>query len=309
MTLGLQHQTAPAAPLSQASLSVRIADININLGCAWPEMRLWLEEAASRFQVAESSAPDVRVMAGWGDLTEAVRGEQLFDSGALWRLYRAGDGRYVYSFSTSYFGSQPYKMAVFNQDFTSGEVYLHRPYFDTARAVYPLEYPLDELLLLNILARGKGAEFHSCGIVDASGNGRLFLGQSGAGKSTTAGLWEQRAGAHILSDDRIIVRRAGEGFQMYGTPWHGESKHGSPSSAPLKQIFFLRQALRNELTPLKRAEAAARLFACSFPPFYDTRGLEFTLGFLEEMVCAVPCYELDFLRDESAVDYVRQVAQ
>ena len=73
----------------------------------------------------------------------------------------------------------------------------------------PLEYPLDELLLQGLLARGRGAEIHACGIADGSGRGLLFVGQSGAGKTTMARLWEGERGITVLSDDRIILRRVG----------------------------------------------------------------------------------------------------
>ena len=35
----------------------------------------------------------------------------------------------------------------------------------------------------------------------------LFVGHSGAGKSTTTRLWTAREDVEVLSDDRIIVRR------------------------------------------------------------------------------------------------------
>ena len=48
---------------------------------------------------------------------------------------------------------------------------------------------------------------HGCGIVRADGTGNLFVGHSGAGKSTTTRLWTEVEDVEVLSDDRIIVRR------------------------------------------------------------------------------------------------------
>ena len=74
----------------------------------------------------------------------------------------------------------------------------------------------------------------------------------------------------------------------------------------LARIFFLRQGRRLGLTPLGRADAVARLVASSFPPFYSASGLEFTLGLLDEVTRSVPCHELSFPPDSTAVDFVRR---
>ena len=69
--------------------------------------------------------------------------------------------------------------------FTAGEVRLHRPYFEGREPVEPLEFPLGELLFINHLhAHRTGVEIHGCGVIDRSGAGYLFAGQSGAGKTT-----------------------------------------------------------------------------------------------------------------------------
>ncbi len=50
------------------------------------------------------------------------------------------------------------KVARFDQHFTSGEVVLHHHYFPPHRALSPLDYPLDELLMINLLARGRSVQ-------------------------------------------------------------------------------------------------------------------------------------------------------
>jgi hypothetical protein len=283
---------------------VSIAGLAFSTFSLDPQMRLAVRGATERFQVWDRDA-HVHVGAAWDELEEEVEGELLFDSGAIWQLYRQRKD-YVFRFVSPFFGATPYKVAIFNEDFTVGEVRLHRPYFDTERAVYPLDYPLDELLMAQLLARGRGVELHSCGVLDERGRGSLFVGQSGAGKTTTARLWEERGGARVLSDDRIILRRQDERIHMYGTPWHGEGELSRPERCALNAIYFLRHGRRNHLQELSRVEAAARLFSCGFPTFYDPAGLEFTLAFFDEVTAAVPCYELSFVPDGGAVDFVRE---
>jgi hypothetical protein len=285
------------------NLSVRVADIGVEMICSDPELRMRLDGAMNSFRVAGAEA-DVSLNVGWAKLAESVVNKPAFDSGALWSLYREGDS-YLFRFATPVYGRTPYREARFNRDFTKGEVLLHRPFFAGHPAIYPLEYPLDELLIINLLARGRGVEVHSCGLIDETGKSYLFIGQSGAGKTTTARLWLQQPGVRVLSDDRIILRKEGGRIWMHGTPWHGEAELSLPEKAPLDHIFFLKQWPHNEIIPLNPAETAARLVACGFPTFYYPPGLEFTLNFYEEVARCVPCYELRFVPEQSAVELVR----
>ncbi len=281
---------------NQSQFCLEVADISVKIRSADPTLQFETQGVMKSFLAAEDQ-PDAQASATWSDLGQMSLGQKVFDSGALWQLYRSNG-----SYSSPVFGSVPYKVASFDSSFTSGEVYLHRPYFESKQALYPLEYPLDELWMVNLLSQGRGAEIHGCGVVDAQGQGHLFVGQSGAGKSTMARFWEPQEGIQILSDDRIVLRQSDQELWMYGTPWHGEAGFSSATRAPLTRIYFLRQSKENKLLPQRPARAVGQLFSCSFPPFYNPEALDYTLGFFEEVVRAVPCFELRFLRDENIID-------
>jgi hypothetical protein len=193
------------------------------------------------------------------------------------------------------------------KDFQRGGVLLHRPYFDHAQPIYPLEYPLDELLINNFLLSGRGIEVHTSGVVDAQGNGHLFVGHSGAGKSTMAKLWHDEPDAKVLSDDRIILRNSGERIWMYGTPWHGDAGFASPECAPLTRIYFLKKGQKNTMRMKRKAEAVECLFTCSFSSFYRTEAVDFSLGFLGEVAKAVPCCELSFVPDKRVIEFIQKL--
>ena len=164
------------------------------------------------------------------------------------------------------------------------------------------------------LTQEKGIELHGAGIVRADGVANLFVGHSGAGKSTTTRLWTAREGVQVLSDDRIIVRRdqnaaspsaAGHGgMRIYGTPWHGEAKFALPEDAPLERIFVLEHGFGNIVTRLSPSLAVAELFARSFVPFHRHEYVDSALKFLQEVVDAVPVYRYSFEPDQQAVDTV-----
>jgi len=288
--------------LSQ-QISVQVAGIVISMKSQSSNLLMCLNGAIERFSTRTDTS-DVSLRVDWAESQQAANTNRLFESGSLWQVYSDSSG-YQFCFATDFFGYTPYKIAHLNYNFTAGEVWLNPRYLSPDKAHYPLEYPLDELLINNLLAQGRGAEVHSCGLVDTSGQGLLFIGQSGAGKTTTARLWQQ-PGVKILSDDRIILREQDGRIWMHGTPWHGEAELSLAEKAPLDHIFFLSQAPQNQFVPLTVTETVARFFACSFPTFYRPSGIEFTLSFFETVARQTPCHEFRFVPDQSAVDQVRQ---
>jgi hypothetical protein len=247
---------------------------------------------------------DIETRVEWADRLGQPLGTKVFDSGALWALYEEGPD-FVFDFVTQVLGRQPYKRLRINQDFSEGRLCLNRGCLPDAGQIFPLEYPVDELLVTNWLARaGGGVELHGCGLVDSETGGHLFLGHSGAGKSTTTRLWRSLRHARVLSDDRIILRRHGDDIWMHGTPWHGEAGFASPEATAIRHIFVLEHGAKNTFTQLSQSQAIAEIFARSFVPFHNRRALDSTLSYLQDITAEVPCYRFEFLPDSHAVDAI-----
>jgi hypothetical protein len=289
---------------SASELAYRIGGITFGLH-AEGELLLTPERELNAFAV-EPGHCDVNLQVAWTDSLRVPNSTLLFHSGGLWSLFAEPSG-YRFSFLSPLLGMTPYKEAWLDSEFISGRVLLSRRYFDTDRPVYPLEYPLDELLMIHRLSRGEGVEMHAVGISDENGRGHLFLGHSGAGKSTTARLWIDRPGVRILSDDRIILRAQNNQIWMYGTPWHGDAGIASPDCAPLSGIYLLQHGTGNERIPLSPGRAAAELFTRSFVTHHSAEGIQFTLEFLDRVTREVPCSIFQFVPDESAVEAICRV--
>lgn len=279
-------------------MRLRIAGMTISVSSADPSLTPRAGATAAPFLVDNGSA-DIHLAIERCPVMPERSGTMIFDSGAVWSMSDDGGGFRIDCRSHLY-GDAPYKVAYFDRDFTAGRVLLRADLFDGA--VDALEYPLDEVIVAHLLARGRGVELHACGVIDAEGRGRLFVGQSGAGKTTMARLWTD---AEIVSDDRVIVREMDGRWRMFGTPWHGEALLSSPASAPLEAIYLLQQAPATRVVDIAPSDAAARLFACAFPLFHDGRALAFTLECLERLVASVPVRVLEFAPDRSAVEAVR----
>jgi hypothetical protein len=284
---------------------LRIAGINIKISSADPAAIPYVAgSAGARFLVDGDGAADLHLTLERVTELPERRGDLVFDSGAVWSMYDDGDGRLRVECHSPSFGRAPYNVAMIDRGFTTGRVLLRADVFRDGD-LGALEYPLDELIVSHLLARERGVELHCSGIITRDGRGRVFVGQSGAGKTTTARLWMASEEIEIVSDDRVIVRRLDGEWRMFGTPWHGEAQLSSPGSAPLDHIYLLQQAPRTRVAAIPPADAAAKLFACTFPLFHDAAAIGFTLRCIDELVSAVPVHLLEFTPDASAVEAVR----
>jgi len=262
-----------------------------------------IDDRNAEFVSACEARPDVTLDVHWvSELCSS--GAPLFDTG-LWRAYESG-GDLQFDFFTHLLGSEPYKRAIFNQDFSAGQILLNRAVLGKLDSYYPFEYPLDELASMHRLGLGHGVELHCCGLATADGRGYLFVGHSGAGKSTLGKQWVKHRGASILSDDRVVVTVGDNGFLIHGTPWHGEAGLARNASAKLRGVFLIRHGERNQTDLLSPSKAAAELLSRSFVPWYRAEALDFTLTFLQRLSGEIPVYTMDCLPDVSAVEYLER---
>lgn len=250
-------------------------------------------------------SPDVVLHHHYGDLPSMAGWQPVYQTNT-WRLFQKDDCHGVELILPAW-GPKPYRSAIFTADYSTGDLYTSAEFFAPSEQPFPLRYPLSEMLIINLLGQQRGILLHACAVRVGS-HGLLFSGVSGAGKSTTARLWESLPGVSLLSDDRVILRQHPDGFYIYGTPWHGDVHAAAQDCVRLERIFVLRHASQNQAVPLRPVDLAARLFVRSFPPFWNPSGLAFNLQLLGDLSQAVPGHELGFVPDQTAVAYVQSLS-
>ena len=278
------------------TLRLRIGGFTLAVRARRPLPAFALDARRRRFRVRSGADIDLELEEGRVPL--AVGQERLFDSGGLWRAFRHRRG-VLYTFRAPAGGRVPARGLLVDRSRRRGRLFL-APAF-ACEAGFALSYPLEELLLQHHAAHARAFVVHACGVL-TSGRVALFCGESGTGKTTTARLWRRhRPSAHVLSDDRLVVR-TGEGAPTaWGTPWHGSGRFASPRGARLGAVFFLEPSTRTELVSVPRAEATARLLARSFPPPWEASGMARVLRSCARVAARVPCFRLRFRPDVSAV--------
>src|SRR5437870_3844351 len=246
LTLGVRGSYVATGPL--ARFGVRASRPQPLAGSAGGEP----DHDGARHLVGAGETPALQISVRHVDHIEPPEGALLFDSGGVWKLF---DG-YRIDCHSPLFGDAPYKSARVSSDLREVEIRM-RVDLD------PLEFPLDELLVNALLAQRRGVELHACGVIDG-GQGLLFIGNSGDGKTTTARLWQNQT-AEIVSDDRVIVRAENGGWMMYGTPWHGEADICSAASAPRATACIRPSDAASQCASSRSARASCRAATSSWP--------------------------------------------
>lgn len=110
-----------------------------------------------------------------------------------------------------------------------------------------------------VLASQGGFLLHSASAV-RNGKAFLFSGVSGAGKTTISRLAPPDVA--LLSDEISYIRKQGDGYVAFGTPFAGElAKSGENISAPISHLYLLAQGPENRIEPLAPADALRSLLA------------------------------------------------
>ncbi|ASQ89927.1 hypothetical protein CHL67_02420 [Prosthecochloris sp. GSB1] len=268
-----------------------------------------LEERLGPFSGEPPAAAGV-VRIDWRESsgTLSPEGELVYDPGAIWRMFRTmwtWCAEISYADRTRDLPREEIRSLLHANETWDDLVLFERRRGDGWHSM--LSLGAGELAVRTAILGTGGLLFHASA-VDDNGQGIVFSGRSGAGKSTQLDLWRGREGVITMTDDRVAVRcRAGEGATCYGTPWGGYPGLSRNHAAPLVAIVMLEQASENSIERLSPQAAAARLACRAFLPYWDRGLMRRAFRNLEELVRSVPVYRLRCRAEPAAVDLVRSV--
>ena len=230
-------------------------------------------------------------------------GREVFRK-APWAVYRKGTSWIYVMISPDPSDATVHRVMVFDDGHTRGRIYSPSDAAFRAGGLDSLALlPSDQLVLARALPAFGGAYVHAAG-VEMDGQGLVFAGPSEAGKSTIVKLIGGRG--RVLCDDRVIVRKSPGGFRVHGTWNHGEIRSVSPGSAPLRGIFFLRQAAANRIDRVGDPRAIlADLLPRLVRPLLSADWWEQALALAGDIVRQVPFYDLSFDKSGAIVDLLK----
>lgn len=247
------------------------------------------------------------------DLRNKSLGKEVYKK-APWVIYHK-DGTWIYrkltnestSWTHNFLSRKDKKgsllqLAVFNSTHTQASIYSYRgtiKWIEEHGFPSLSLFPTDQIWLSPLLADRHAVLLHSASAI-INGAGLVFVGHSEAGKSTTMELLkhaklEDDLDVEILCDDRNVIRKWPEGWQVHGTWSHGTIADVSPASASLKGIFFIEKAHCNEINKIEDPKQIwLRLLATLVRPLMTAEWLHKELDTLSELVADIPCYQMRF---------------
>ena len=285
--------------------AITIAGISIEVSSPLTSAELGLNERLGPFFGAPRN-PVARVSLRWeaSESAPTPRGEVIYDPGSMWKMYRWEQEYFAaITYEDSETAAQP--RGVLRANAAWDDLTLIEQHIGASWRSW-LNVGAGELLVRTNILLNDGLLFHASGI-DDNGRGLVFVGHSGAGKSTHAALWGQIPGAIPMSDDRIAVRGSVTGGTCYGTPWGGTANISRNHQAPLSAIMLLKQAPENEIQALSPAAAAPMLLARAFLPYWDRGLMERALANLNSILARVPVYLLHCRPEMAVIPLVRSV--
>lgn len=248
---------------------------------------------------------NVTVSTGPGKLPLTEKTIKIFDSEQSWSMFKDED-QYYLSLDPSAIFEKLSCHAHFDKSITEATLYsdiLGRSVNGKTEVQNPFCYPLDQILLMYILAGREGALIHAAGM-NMHGRGYFFPGKSGAGKSTLSRQFLNRKNIEMLSDDRIIIRKIDGKFKAFGTPWAGDAGIAENKNFPLYGIFFIHHAEKNMIREIKPREAMEKLMPVTSIPWFDRDVMPQILNFCEELVSNIPAYQFYFKPDTEVADFL-----
>lgn len=189
-------------------------------------------------------------------------------------------------------------LLLFNPDTVAGRIYLLRP---GPECFLPL-YRLFWMYFAQVLGERESCFVHSAALVKDK-RGYLFLGDSGAGKSSLAGICGKSV---VLSDDSPIFCKRNFDYLVFPSPFHqldslkGLKTEDVGRGARVAGLYFLIKDNQAYLENVSKREAVSLIINryILFSPYLSTRAKLALFDLFIEACDKIPYHNLHFCLDK-----------
>lgn len=159
-----------------------------------------------------------------------------------------------------------------------------------------------ERILLNQNAGILHASF-----VKVNGEGILFTGSSGSGKSTQAEMWRKYQQADIINGDKTILKKQNGRWYAFGSPYAGSSRIWRNECAPIKAIVFLgKDPDTDKCFRLEGVDAFRVIYSNLTMNIWNKEYMNKTMEFVQEICMQIPIFYLQCRPEKSATECLKR---
>lgn len=177
-------------------------------------------------------------------------------------------------------------------------------YFPNGRQLPDLTVWLSLLPMPWLLCSHKVLFLHASRV--SLGDGAIvFVGPSGAGKTTLAALWKHSGSGEVVGNDRVLLRQVEGQWQSYGYFEDGDTPVCDPRRLPLRAIVFLSKDIENRVSRLKPLRSVTLTMSQIVAEPWDGHMKQTVLEEVLALTQAIPVYHLQCRADIGAVQCLK----
>lgn len=211
------------------------------------------------------------------------------------QVYYKQDGNFCITFIRNRNLNMPILTIRTSDSFRKVEIIPHSDYYN----VYSLQ--LLEAVFQQMMPLQNGFMMHGAAI-EYKGEGIIFTGFSGSGKSTQARLWRKYRNTITTNGDSPIIRKIQDTVYMYGTPWCGTSGESINRRTPLKAVVLVNKSMTNHVEEITGDDAVFAVYTNVLYYSQDEEDLDRLLEVLPDIVSKIKVYRLFCNMEEDAVN-------
>lgn len=185
------------------------------------------------------------------------------------------------------------------EDFLSADCYVNgeidQDIYELIRHGYKYRAIVDDVLIIHSSA------------INCHDKGIMFIGNSGAGKSTQAELWKEHRDALVINYDQNAVLIQDDQIIVNGTPWGGKEQYYTCENVPLYAIAYVQKAFYNKAVLLGKGDAFSTVLLNNYIFPFNRCIEEKYFNLISEIISRIPVYMLFCTKGIASVKTIEDI--